>query len=71
MLRHGASALSQREWADTQELIDWIYISALCRTPTTSESKVLRDFIGDTIDDSEIEDVLWSVIMLPEFQIVR
>lgn len=71
ILRHGASTLRQREWADSQELIDWIYRSALCRTPTASESKVLKDFLGDAIDESEIEDVLWSVIMLPEFQIVR
>jgi hypothetical protein len=55
----------------SDELIDWLYLYALSRAPTADERAVLIDIAGDGRDPVAVEDLLWSVIMLPEFQIVR
>ncbi len=53
------------------ELIDWCYVYALSREPTTGERTVLIEVLGDGKDPVAIEDLLWIIFMQPEFQIVR
>ncbi len=53
------------------ELIEWLYRFALSRDPTAEEQAVLVEIAGDGRDPVAVEDLLWSVFMLPEFQIVR
>ena len=69
-LRRGAQSLIN-EGKTTEDLIEWLYRYALSREPTSQERKVLRDVVGDGHDKRAIEDLLWMIIMLPEFQIVR
>ena len=54
-----------------EELVDWLYLYALSRQPTADEQAVLLEIAGDGRDPLAVEDLLWSVFMLPEFQIVR
>ena len=69
-LRKGAQRLV-REGKSPGDLAQWIYRHALSRQPTTMEQGVLAEIIGDGKDPVAIEDVLWMVVMLPEFQIIR
>ena len=63
----------QKQFADkdSKALVDWLYESALSRRPTAGERKVVTDLLGRPATEQGVEDLLWVVIMLPEFQIVR
>jgi hypothetical protein len=71
LLRQGGAKLAARQWASPDAFIDWLFRYALCREPTAAERLTLHEVIGDKLTPAAIEDVLWSVVMLPEFQIVR
>jgi hypothetical protein len=53
------------------ELIDWLYQFALSREPTEGERTVLAEIAGDGRNPVAVEDLLWTVFMQPEFQIIR
>lgn len=71
MLHQGAINLQQREWKSPDEFITWLYNYALSRNPTPEELNTLSAAIGNRLETSTMEDVLWAVFMLPEFQLVR
>lgn len=52
-------------------LTTWLYESALARKPTTDERETARELLGPTPSPQGVEDLLWVVIMLPEYQIIR
>ena len=54
-----------------EELIRWLCLFALSREPSEGERIVLLEIAGDGRDPRTVEDLLWTVFMLPEFQIVR
>jgi mono/diheme cytochrome c family protein len=55
----------------SEDLIDTIYLHALSRHPRTEELQTVLEMIGPTLELTELEDILWSVVMLPEFQYIR
>lgn len=59
------------ERKSTGEIIDWLYLYAFSRKPTSGERAILIEVIGDGKNTIAIEDLLWMVFMQPEFQIVR
>jgi hypothetical protein len=56
-------------WSD-QQLINEIYSEALSRPPNAQELKLLK-FTNQDNKTEAIEDVLWLVVMLPEFQLIH
>ena len=52
-------------------IASWIFSAALSRPPTADEAAVARDLLGPTPTAENVADYLWSVVMLPEFQLVR
>jgi hypothetical protein len=48
-----------------------LYRHALCRDPTNDELATAREILGTTPTQPSLEDLLWAVCMLPEFQLVR
>ena len=42
----------------------------LGREPGTKELEALRATFGSTVTRSEAEDLIWSVCMLPDFQLI-
>ena len=52
-------------------LVDRIYERALGRMPTAAESRMCRDLLGTQVRKEGVEDLLWAVTMLPEFQLIR
>jgi hypothetical protein len=57
--------------ADPTTIVDWLYESALSRPPTTDERTIALEVLGSPASPQGIEDLVWLVIMLPEFQIIR
>ncbi len=70
-LTGGARRLAKSEHGDTQSLTKVLYRRALSRNPTPQELSVIQESIGNKLTTSAVEDLLWSIMMLPEFQLVR
>jgi hypothetical protein len=70
-LASGAKNLRARTWESPEQFVLWLYRFALCRKPSADELLVLTDALGNQLTDQGVEDTLWAVIMLPEFQLVR
>ena len=72
MIQAGASQLMEvHEVKGPGPMIELIYERALSRKPTKAEARVCRTYFGKDLDQQGLEDMLWSVFMLPEFQHVR
>jgi hypothetical protein len=52
-------------------LIEWLYQSALSREPTDEERKIALELLGSTPTEEGVQDLVWLVAMLPEFQLIR
>jgi len=48
-----------------------VFLTALCRQPSDSERLLAAELLGPQASTNTIQDLLWTVIMLPEFQFVR
>jgi hypothetical protein len=70
-LQRGSQKLVGREWASPDEFTRWLFRSTLCRDPSVAELAALQESLGEKLTAPGIEDALWSVLMLPEFQLVR
>jgi len=69
-LKAGAAYWQGRGIESTEQLIRQIYTEALCRPPGKQELEVAsRLFVGSD-QQQAIEDLLWIITMLPEFQLV-
>jgi hypothetical protein len=56
---------------DTKPIVDRLYLSALGRKPTSAEFAIASDLVGQNASKEGVEDLLWAVCMLPEFQLIR
>ncbi len=73
-----ALALGAKRWlteaatpVDATVLVTKLYLAALSRPPTAEELALARDALGNESTAQSVEDLLWAVLMLPEFQLVR
>jgi len=69
--RGAANLLKSHSRATPDELIALVYRSALSRPPTVAELGVSRKVLGPKPTVASLSDLLWAVVMLPEFQLVR
>ncbi|MEX0321677.1 MAG: DUF1549 domain-containing protein [Puniceicoccaceae bacterium] len=68
----GAEKLLQSGvYGDRNALIEEIYLSLLNRYPTRKEVSVLRRTLGRKPDKDRLTDVLWAIVMTPEFFIIH
>jgi len=70
-LATGAENLLKGSWPSKDKLVQWLYSRAYARKPTSDELAIANDLLGKELSARGIEDLLWVVIMQPEFQIVR
>jgi hypothetical protein len=70
-LNRGATRLRDRTWDSVPAFAKWLYRYAVSRDPSPLELQILSSALGETLTEQGIEDILWAVIMLPEFQLVR
>jgi hypothetical protein len=67
----GGGRILAEHGPDPDRITSWMFSAALSRPPTADEAAVARDLLGPTPTAENVADCLWSVVMLPEFQLVR
>ena len=71
-LSRGALHIEKRfEGRDSAAIIEWLYKFALSRPPTSDERATAMELLHSPPTRQGVEDLLWAVLMLPEFQIIR
>jgi hypothetical protein len=68
-LKAGAENLANEK--DANALVNRVYLSALGRKPTAPELATASEMVGAPVTTEGVEDLLWAVAMLPEFQLIR
>ena len=69
-VQHGAAYWHKQEVSDVRIIVDRIYQTALGRSPNSAESRLAVEIVGTPATPEGLEDLLWSICMLPEFQLV-
>ncbi|MCE9545790.1 MAG: PSD1 and planctomycete cytochrome C domain-containing protein [Planctomycetia bacterium] len=76
LLKRGAEQLVPKPAAVTDQtavnqLIEQIYLRTLARRPLPNEIEIARGLTGTPATREGVQDLVWSLIMLPEFQLVQ
>jgi hypothetical protein len=69
--RGAANVVKRFEGQDSTAILDWLYRFALSRPPTSDERATAAELLHSPPTQEGVEDVLWAIMMLPEFQIIR
>lgn len=70
-LAKGAQTLLLRQASPTEPLGVWLFRNAYSRSPSPDELTVMNDLLGAKPSEQSVQDLLWAIIMQPEFQFVR
>jgi hypothetical protein len=71
-LEEGARAiLKEKSGISTTALIQWLYAFAYSRSPSATEIAVAQEALGAPPGVSSLQDLLWAMLVQPEFQMVR
>jgi len=71
LLAKGASKILKEQGSSPEAIAQWVYRSALARPPTANELAVAKEAIGAKPTEMSVQDLLWAMVMMPEFQLVR
>jgi mono/diheme cytochrome c family protein len=71
LARGAANLLKTHAKATADELAEDVFFRSLCRRPTAEELATARDIIGSAPTADSVADLLWAILMLPEFQLIR
>src|SRR4029079_685184 len=71
LLHKGAKKMATDKDVNADELIGRIYAKGLGRSPSENERAAAKEIIGANVEETGVEDLLWAVVMLPEFQLIR
>ena len=70
-LKRAAAKLTQTAPASVPQFVALLYRRALGRDPTPDEQQLAGSVLGSTVTAEGVEDLVWSVAMLPEFQLIH
>ena len=71
ILRQGAERLlTGRPQSRPAAVVDRIYQSALSRKPSRQEVRLAAGLVGPSLSPAGVQDLLWVLAMLPEFQLI-
>jgi mono/diheme cytochrome c family protein len=70
ILKRGADNLLNDPAMAKKSLIPTLYERALGRKPTAPELELAQNIVGKPVQPAGVEDLLWSLTMLPEFQLI-
>jgi hypothetical protein len=70
VLQRGAKTLLAGNKRSPEELVNDIFVKSLSRKPSDSELTLAKELLGSPVKEQGMEDLLWSVAMLPEFQLI-
>lgn len=71
ILERGAKTIAVRGLDSVRGIVADIYLHALSRPPTDAELEAALELVGSPPRPEGIEDLLWAVFMLPEFQLIH
>ncbi len=71
LLAQGAPHWLERHAGKPAELMEELYLAALSRRPNAEELRQGLECIGSPPRPEGVEDLLWIILMLPEFQLIR
>ncbi|MCX6951903.1 MAG: DUF1553 domain-containing protein, partial [Verrucomicrobia bacterium] len=70
LLKRGADKLLATPPPTPGALVTSLYLQALCRPPTKAELSAAEPLVGSPVTSEGIQDLLWALAMLPEFQLI-
>ncbi len=70
LLKDGSARLLAAHPASGPALVQQLYASALGRPPSPAEQRLAGTLVGNPPQQAGVEDLLWSMTMLPEFQLI-
>ena len=70
LLQPASRALLRRGFDSPDALVAEVCLRLLGRGPTSSAAAKMKRVLGSAPDEAAIADLLWVVIMLPEFQFI-
>jgi hypothetical protein len=71
MLKKSAVKMAGDRSVNAGQLVERLFMRALGRKPTAAEMATASEMIGQPVKAEGVEDLLWVVAMLPEFQLIR
>ena len=72
LLSRGSKSLAKSfgDKGQREPLIDHLFRNTLSRPPNDTERQIAAQILSDPPQETEIADLLWSLLLLPEFQLV-
>ncbi|HUR46126.1 MAG TPA: DUF1549 domain-containing protein [Candidatus Saccharimonadales bacterium] len=70
LLRRGAEKVLTEKPGSPEQLVSKLYARALSRKPTQAELATAQEFLTKQVSKEGVEDLLWAMTMLPEFQLI-
>ena len=70
LLQRGARKLLANHPGESAALVANVFLKSLGRSPTEKENALATALIGSPARAEGVEDLLWSLAMLPEFQLI-
>lgn len=70
MLKKGADKLVADMPTNTAALVTSLYRNALSRSPSAAERAAAEQVVGSPVKSEGVQDLLWAMTMLPEFQLI-
>jgi len=71
LARGAANILKTDPKVPADTIAERVFVQALGRKPTADELAAARGLVGEKPTADGVADLLWAVVMLPEFQLVR
>jgi len=69
VLSQGASQIAARS-ATPEAMVRDLYLKGLGRPPVAAELALATQALGQPVNPQHVEDLLWALTMLPEFQLI-
>jgi hypothetical protein len=69
ILKRGAADMAGKT-NNSRKLIASVYEQALGRKPAHAEFQIAEETVGKKPTKEGVEDLLWAMVMLPEFQLI-
>ncbi len=71
VLEKGAIKWLEAYKNEPEKLVDQLYQKTLGRSPSPAEKNILMNTLGDAPQKEQLQDIFWSVFILPEFQFIN
>ena len=70
-LEAGAQQILKKKWDSSRDLVSHLFVSSLSRHPTDDELAVILETFDASPTPQQVEDLLWVLVMMPEFMLIN